>query len=343
MDLSIIPLNDVTQATNNFAEENIIEKDHGWIVYKGELSGKKLAFILADTMPNMRTVVSLLSLPKHQNIVPVIGCCDKKNNMVFVLEHPTRGGLDKYVSSAHLTWLMRVKICLDIASALHYLQSHSKIRALQGKKRRTSHSQIRKMDINYLNSAGIYLDENWQAKIQLIKRGLLKPKPLGNVFPSVTRLGINIDLYRKIFKGQLAVRDVEFGYTDPLNIQIGSPLEIYSFGVILFELLCARLVVTNDEEGGTQSLSKLAHSHYEKGTLMEIIDPILRVQMNRDSVAIFSEVAYRCLNEDPSIRPTISEVIQQLQKVLKLQQGFEISELQQVSYCQFINVVFLFS
>ncbi|GKE97154.1 kinase-like domain-containing protein, partial [Tanacetum coccineum] len=96
-----------------------------------------------------------------------------------------------------------------------------------------------------------------------------------------------------------------------------------------FELLCARLAVTYDGNRDTQFLSKLARSHYEKGTLTEIIDPLLRVQINRDSIAIFSEVAYRCLNGDPSIRPTISVVIEQLQKSLKLQQGFEISELEQ--------------
>ncbi|GJS06577.1 hypothetical protein Tco_0363373 [Tanacetum coccineum] len=102
---------------------------------------------------------------------------------------------------------------------------------------------------------------------------------------------------------------------------------MYYFGVILFQLLSGRLAVTYDEEGGAQLLSKLARSHYETGTLTEIIDPLLRVQMNRDSIAIFSEVAYRCLK---SSFITISEVIEQLQKVLKLQQGFESSELQQM-------------
>ncbi|GJX98293.1 hypothetical protein Tco_0355312 [Tanacetum coccineum] len=81
------------------------------------------------------------------------------------------------------------------------------------------------------------------------------------------------------------------------------------------------------EEGGTPFLSKLARNHYEKGTLTEIIDPLLRVQMNRDSIAIFSEVACRCLN--PFTRQRMSVVIEQLQKVLELQQGFEISKLEQ--------------
>ncbi|GJW20754.1 kinase-like domain-containing protein [Tanacetum coccineum] len=296
-DLDRFPLKDIIQATNNFSEENIIEKNSEWIVYNGEFSGKKLAFILVEsnnyTMINIRRVVMFSSLPKHQNIVSFIGCCDNYDDkVIFVLEHLTRGGLDKYVSGTHLTWLMRVRICLDIASGLHYLhETHA-------------------MKIEDLNSASIHLDENWQAKIQLIT-------PSAFICNTRPRSAIIGDLRVPVtsYRGQVEyVDEGELGY---------------SFGVILFELLCARLAV-NDEEGGTQFFSKLARSHYEKGTLTEIVDPLLRAQMNRDSIVIFSEIAYRCLNEDPSLRPTILVVIEELQKVLKLQQGFEISEHQQI-------------
>ncbi|GKA68191.1 kinase-like domain-containing protein [Tanacetum coccineum] len=135
----------------------------------------------------------------------------------------------------------------------------------------------------------------------------------------------NVDI-SVVDKGQLEHVDIsvvdkgQLCYVDPLYMQTGMQSEIYSFGVILFELLCARLAVTYDEDG----------------------DPLLRAQMNRDSIGIFSEIAYRCLNENPSVRPTILVVIEQLQKVLKLQQGFEILELQQVSYCQFLIAALLF-
>ncbi|GKE57037.1 kinase-like domain-containing protein [Tanacetum coccineum] len=191
---------------------------------------------------------------------------------------------------------MRVKISLDIASGLHYLVDHSDIR------------------VEDLNIAGICLDENWQAKIQLTTPTFLINVPSRN------------GDYSEVGEAN-HLRKSSMDDDDHLYIQVGES-KMYYFGVILFQLLCGRLAVTYDEEGGAQLLSKLARSHYEKGTLTEIIDPLLRVQMNRDSIAIFSEVAYRCLN---SSFITISEVIEQLQKVLKLQQGFESSELQQVS------------
>nr|GEX80030.1 protein kinase-like domain-containing protein [Tanacetum cinerariifolium] len=242
-DLDRFPLIDIILATNNFSEENIIEKNSEWIVYKGELSRKKLAFVLVEsnnyTMINIRHVVMFSSLPEHQNIVSFIGCCDNYGDkVIFVLEHPTRGGLDKYVSGTHLTWLMRVRICLDIASGLHYLLNN-----------RETHA----MKIEDLNSASIHLDENWKAKIQLITPSAL--------------------IY----------------YTRPRSMIFNLRVPVTYYG-----------------------------------------DPLLRAQMNKDSIVIFSEIAYRCLNKDPSLRPTISVVIEQLQKVLKLQQGFEISELEQL-------------
>ncbi|PWA76280.1 Phloem protein 2-like protein [Artemisia annua] len=274
-----IPLEDIIQATNNFVEENIIEKDYCWTVYKGELSGKKLAFILVDAgyRLNFGLAVTLSSLPDHQNIVPFIGCCDEDDKIILVLGHPTRGSLDKYVSSAHLTWLMRVQICLDIASALQYLQNHSQIEEL--------------------NSKCIHLDENWQAKIQL--------------FTPSAFIGSSI-FHRQV---------------DPLD----------SFGEILFELLCGRLTVTEDED--ERFLISLGSNHHKNGTLTELVDPVLRVQMNRDSFTVFSEIAYACLEENQDKRPTISQVVEELQKVLRLQQGLETSELQQLSYCNFLNVI----
>ncbi|GKE16138.1 kinase-like domain-containing protein [Tanacetum coccineum] len=260
-DLDRIPLKDIIEATNNFAEENIIEKNEYWTVYTGELSGKKLAFVSVYYFLSIS--INPVVLLEHQNIVSFVGCCHEDKITIIVVDHPTRGGLNKHVSGAHVTWLMRVKISLDIASGLHYLVDHSDIR------------------VEDLNIAGICLDENWQAKIQLTTPTFLIKVPSRN------------GDYSEVGEAN-HLRKSSMDDDDHLYIQVGES-KMYYFGVILFQLLCGRLAVTYDEEGGAQLLSKLARSHYEKGTLTEIIDPLLRVQMNRDSIAIFSEVAYiRC-------------------------------------------------
>ncbi|GJS89143.1 kinase-like domain-containing protein [Tanacetum coccineum] len=310
-DIVSIPLKDIIQATNNFADEKIIEKGYGWIVYKGELSGKKLAFVLVnERYIDTSHAFMLSSLPEHLNIVPFIGCCDMEGKMIFVIELPTRGSLDKYVTGEHLTWLMRVRICHDIASGLHHAETHE-------------------MAIKDLNISCVHIDENWQAKIQLIKCTMLSDIPQS--FYDIIRRPYTDTLDEVVF----ARPYIEGGW----RIR---PLEIYYFGVILLELLCGRLAVTKDEDN-QQFLNKLlASEHYVNGTLTEIVDPVLRVQMNRDSFNVFKELAYACMNMYEYKRPRISTIVEQLQKVLKLQQGFEISQHQQVSYCQFLHVVFLF-
>ncbi|GJT75034.1 hypothetical protein Tco_1041759 [Tanacetum coccineum] len=73
-DLDTIPLQDIIQATNNFAEENIIEEASHRTVYKGELSEKKLAFVLVEENDyikiNFRDVVMFSSLLEILGSVP---------------------------------------------------------------------------------------------------------------------------------------------------------------------------------------------------------------------------------------------------------------------------------
>ncbi|GJU23316.1 kinase-like domain, phloem protein 2-like protein [Tanacetum coccineum] len=85
--------------------------------------------------------------------------------------------------------------------------------------------------------------------------------------------------------------------------------DIYSFGVVLFEILTGRLaydrIYTKVNKKG---IAPIARHHFENGTLMEIIDHKIKEEAdghvfalskgpNKDSLDIFSEIAYRYLVE----------------------------------------------
>ncbi|GKD44033.1 kinase-like domain, phloem protein 2-like protein, partial [Tanacetum coccineum] len=91
---------------------------------------------------------------------------------------------------------------------------------------------------------------------------------------------------------------------------------MYSFGIVMFELLCGRTAVINDDQD-YKYLASLAITHYREKKLDEIIDWDLWKQMDSESFNIFAETAYDCLNEERSQRPNIDEIVPKLEKALK--------------------------
>ncbi|GKA21054.1 kinase-like domain, phloem protein 2-like protein [Tanacetum coccineum] len=92
---------------------------------------------------------------------------------------------------------------------------------------------------------------------------------------------------------------------------------MYSFGIVLFELLCGRESIIDTDSN--KYLAPLALTHYTEKRLDEIIDWDLWKQMDSQSFDIFTETAYDCLNEERSQRPNIDEIVTRLEKAMELQ------------------------
>ncbi|XP_035836105.1 receptor-like protein kinase ANXUR2 [Helianthus annuus] len=94
--------------------------------------------------------------------------------------------------------------------------------------------------------------------------------------------------------------------------------DIYSFGVVLFEILCERKALIQNEVD--RSLAQMAKYGYENGTLYDIIHPHLLNQiLSPQSLLIYSKVAYSCLNDDRAHRPDTHYIVAKLEKALELQ------------------------
>ncbi|GJZ58669.1 kinase-like domain, phloem protein 2-like protein [Tanacetum coccineum] len=92
------------------------------------------------------------------------------------------------------------------------------------------------------------------------------------------------------------------GYTDPTYIETkraNHKSDMYSFGIVMFELLCGRRAVNKDDQDN-KYLAPLAITHYREKKLDEIIDWDLWNQMDSQSFDIFAEIAYDCLKEERS-------------------------------------------
>lgn len=111
-------------------------------------------------------------------------------------------------------------------------------------------------------------------------------------------------------------------YSSPEYIASGKAskeADVYSLGMVLFEVLCGMLC-TEAEEGYILS-AKFLRELYEKKEVDKIVDPILREQ--NISVDRYSAIAHRCLLDDPKQRPSMGDVIQELEELMTIEVEYE--------------------
>ncbi|GKB79170.1 kinase-like domain, phloem protein 2-like protein [Tanacetum coccineum] len=292
-----IPLENILTATNNFAKENVIGTTGFGNYYKGQLlwfgeliniDAQRLNKEWNDeTEQQFWTEISMLSSLEHRNVVSFVGFCDENGEKIIINKYENWVSLNNRLSSTMmLTWVRRLEICVGVAHALSYIH----------------YDELRDFSVIHQNieSETVLLNDKCEPKL------------------SEFRLSMKIEASRRCHSFHVdKVWDRE-GYTDPRFIETKSlshKSDIYSFGIVMFELLCGRKsVIANDTN---KYLAPMAITHYREKRLEDIIDWNLWQQMDSESFNIFVETAYDCLNEERSQRPNIDEIVPKLEKALK--------------------------
>ncbi|GKB88513.1 kinase RLK-Pelle-LRR-I-1 family protein, partial [Tanacetum coccineum] len=159
------------------------------------------------------TELDILKKYKHENVIGLVGYCGEKGEKIIVYEYASKGSLDRWLRHIDLTWRRRLAICIDIASGLEFLHGTSDV-----KQEVVIHRDIK--------TANILLNDDWKAKIADFGLSLISP--------------INQKMNYVIDNAKGTS-----GYCDPQYIttsMLTKESDIYSFGVLLFEILCGRFV-----------------------------------------------------------------------------------------------------
>ncbi|PIN20981.1 Serine/threonine protein kinase [Handroanthus impetiginosus] len=281
---------DLQNATKNFLDK-LGEGGFG-SVFRGTLPDssaiavKKLESI-GQGEKQFRTEVSTIGTIQHMNLVRLRGFCSEGNKKLLVYDYMDKGSLASHLFHANelkvLEWKMRYEIALGIARGLLYL--HEKCRDC-----------IIHCDIKPEN---ILLDSEFCPKVADF--GLAK-------------------LVGRDFSRVLTTMRGTRGYLAPewiLGVAITAKADVYSYGMMLFELISGRRNSENSEEGRVKYFPSLAaRVTVDGGDILGLLDAALDRNADVEEVLKICKVACWCIQDEEDIRPSMGQVVQILEGLM---------------------------
>ncbi|OAY28896.1 cold-responsive protein kinase 1 [Manihot esculenta] len=282
---------ELRNATEDFNPANKIGEGGFGSVYKGKLKDGKIAAIKvlsAESRQGVKeflTEINVISEIEHQNLVKLYGCCAEGKHRILVYNYLENNSLAQTLlggghshSNIQFSWRTRSKICIGVARGLAFL-----------------HEDLRPHIVHRdIKASNILLDKDLTPKISDF--GLAKLIP-----PNMTHVSTRVAGTIGYLAPEYAIRG-----------QLTRKADIYSFGVLLVEIVSGRCNTNTRLPVDEQYLLERTWDLYERRELVGLVDTSLDGDFDAEEACRFLKIGLLCTQDAPKLRPSMSTVVKLL-------------------------------
>ncbi|WCJ27870.1 Leucine-rich repeat protein kinase family protein [Euphorbia peplus] len=291
--MKFFPFRELGRATDNFNISAQVGRGGYGRVYKGILADNSVVAIKRAEEGSLQgqkeflTEIKLLSRLHHRNLVSLVGYCDEEDEQMLVYEYMPNGTLRDWLSAkakGALNFVARLKMALDSAKGILYLHTEAD-------------PPVYHRDIKASN---ILLDSKLTAKVADFGLSRLAP-----VLDDDGNLPNHIST---VVKGTPGYLDPEYFLTHKLT----DKSDVYSLGIVFMELLTGMHPISH----GKNIVREVTTAH-QSGIMFSIIDSSMGSYPS-ECVERFVALALGCCEDMPDNRPSMAQVVRELENIVKL-------------------------
>ncbi|KAJ7517700.1 hypothetical protein O6H91_21G035900 [Diphasiastrum complanatum] len=292
-----ITVEELQRATNNFSVSNKLGEGGFSIVYRAILDDGTI--VAAKLFKSKSCVVQesffkecqILSKVRHKNIVKVVSAVSNLDTKALILQFISNGNLKEHLYKINnptnrLTWETRLAIAINVAEAICYLHYGC-------------HEPILHLD---LKPSNILLDENKEAYVTDF--GIAK---LMNTSASGAEITATI-------RGSWGYIAREFAVLGQISVKA----DVYSYGIVLLELLTRRRPTDSAFEDGMNVRIWVQQALSRKHDILKVVDDALlndRGDLVSQDICEALKTGIICSRISMEDRPSMRDVVNLLLQV----------------------------